>query len=195
MNGPTIKAQYKDLYIGVMYLLSSNNYELVRTTIPYGKYETNVTSSATRTDIDVVIGYLLTPQLDVNAGYKGIFVSDAIAFTSSRGTFRPKHEEAYNLGTLGAGLHIPISTKATFLLNGNALLGTFDNTISTSGRIELISEDFRHSTAWGVSADTSVAYRMIENISGHIGLRWFFSKAGSDHSNLFGPTVGLDYLF
>lgn len=195
MNGPTIKAQYKGMYLGVTYLLSSNDYELVSTTIPYGIYQTKVTSSASRTDVDFVIGYMLTPQVDLNVGYNGIFVKDTLTLATIRETYHAKHDETYNLGALGAGLHIPVGMKTMLLLNGNALLGTFDNNISYPGRVELINDADMHSTAWGVSADTSITYRIIDTLSASIGLRYHFIKAGSDHSNFFGPTLGFDYRF
>ena len=195
MNGPTINARYKDLYLGVTCLFSSNDYELERTKVPYGKNQAKVTSSASRTDVDVVIGYMLTPQIDLNAGYKGIFVEDTLTLAAARRTFQAKHDETYNLGTLGAGLHIPVRMKTILFLNVNALLGTFDNNISYPGRIELINYDDRYSTAWGVSVDTSITYRFIDTLSGSTGIKYQYVKAGSDNSNFFGPTLSLDYRF
>jgi hypothetical protein len=191
MNGPTLKARYKDLYLEVTYLLSSNDYHLTNSTIE----ETKITSSASRSDVDVVLGYLLTPRIELNAGYKGIFVDDDLTLEAGGGTNAAKRDESYNLATLGVGVNIPLGTKSTFFLNGNALLGDFEYKVAYPAGVAFFTDADRHFLAWGVAADTSVTYEIVDNLSAGIGLRFQYIKAGTDNSSFIGPTSRLDYRF
>ena len=195
MEGPEIKARYKNLYLGVTYLLSSNDYHMTNSMVTYGSNVTDVTSSASRSDIDVVVGYMLTPRIDVNAGYKGIFVEDTATLAAIRGTFDAKRNEAYNLGTLGAVINLPLGSKTTFFLNGNAMLGAFDYKINYPDGVDFGNDVDQHFLAWGLGADTKLAYNIIDNLSAAVGLKFQYIKAGTDNSNFFGPTAHLDYRF
>lgn len=195
MYGPTIKARYKDLYFGVTYLLTTDNYELVVTDSPVKIHRAKANSSASRNDVDFVVGYMLTPILSLNAGYKGIFVDDNITLVSQGVARNAKRYETYNLGTLGVGANIPLGTKFIWTLNGNALLGAFHNDVTYPAYYNRLNEPEINTTAWGASADTSVDYAIINNLSANIGLKCQYTKAGSDNSSFFGPTFGLDYRF
>jgi hypothetical protein len=195
MVGPTIKAQYKDLYCGVTYLISTHDYQLANTSVPIGVYQTNATSSASRQDIDVVIGYMLTPRLSLQAGYKGIFFDDDLTLVANGTSYNAKHNEMFNMGAVGAGVNIPIGTNVIWVLNGNALLGTFHNDISYPAGLGYLNDFNKNYTAWGLSADTSVTYTFFNNLSANIGLKFQYIKAVSDESNSLGPTFGLNYQF
>ena len=195
MNGPTIKAQYKDLYFSVTYLLSSDNYELVITDHPIKIHHADANSSATRTDVDFVAGYMLTPTLSLNAGYKGIFVDDNLTLVSNGVADNAKRYETYNLGSLGAGVNIPVGKKIIWCLNGNALLGAYHGAVSYPAYYNRLNIPDNNVIAWGASADTSVKYTIINNLSANIGLKGQYTKVGIDNSSFFGPMFGLDYRF
>ena len=195
MTGPTLKARYKDLYLGVSYLLSANDYHLANSLIPFGDNQTAVTSSASRSDVDVVIGYLLTPRIDLKLGYRGIFIDDALTLAAAGGTYNARRNETYNLGTLGVGVTVPAGMKTVFLLNGNALLGDFENELAYPGGVEFFNDSDKHFVAWGVDADTGFSYAIIDHLSAGVGLRFQYIKAGGDNSSFFGPTARIDYRF
>ena len=195
MNGPTIKAQYKNLYFGVTYLLSSDNYNLVVTDSPISIHHAKANSSASRSDIDFVAGYMLTPELSLRTGYIGIFVDDDITLESQGGTETARRNETYNVGTLGAGINMPLGKKIIWFVNADALLGSFHNDVSYPIHYKRLSEPVYNSIAWGVSADTRVVCTIINNLSANIGLRYQYIKADSDNSSFLGPTLDLDYRF
>jgi hypothetical protein len=195
MSGPTLKAQYKDLYFGVSYLLSSGDYELVVTDSPIRIHHADANSSASREDVDFVVGYMLTPLMSLNAGYKGIFVDDNLTLVSQGVAENAKRNETYNLGTLGVGVNVPLGLKFIWFLNGNALLGAYHNNVSYPAKYKHLNTADDNLTAWGASADTSIKYTIINNMSANIGLKSQYTKAGSDNSSFFGPTFGLDYRF
>ena len=195
MNGPIIKVKYKDLYFGATYLLSSNNYELVVTNSPLGVHHASANSSASRSDLDFVAGYMLTPILGLNVGYKGIFVNDNLTLVSQGVARDAKRYDMYNLGTFGVGLNIPLWTNFTWIFNGNALLGSYHNDVSYPAYYKRLNEPEYNAMAWGISTDTSIDYNIIYSLSANIGLKFQYTKAGSDNSNSFGPTFGLDYRF
>ena len=194
MSGPTIKAQYKDLYFGASYLLTSDNYELVVDS-PVRIHHALANSSASREDVDVVVGYMLTPRLSLNAGYRGIFVDDNLTLVSHGVAENAKRYETYNLGTLGVGVNIPVGTKFRWFLNGNALLGAYHSNVSYPANYNRLNTPDDNVIAWGASVDTSIKYTIINNLSASIGLNCQYTKAGSDNSSFFGPTLGLEYQY
>jgi hypothetical protein len=195
MNGLTMKAQYKNIYFGATYLISSNNYELVVTDHPLKIRHAAANSSASRNDIDFVVGYMLTPILSLNTGYKDTFVDDNIALTSQGVTENAKRSEMYNLGKLGVGANIPIGTKFIWFLNGNALLGAYHDEVSYPANYKRLYTPDTNVTAWGASAETNLKYKILDHLSATAGLYCQYTKAGGDNSSFFGPTLGFDYTF
>jgi len=195
MYGPTIRAQHNNLYFAVTYLLSSDNYNLVVTDSPVSIHHAKANSSASRSDIDVVVGYLLPPTLNVHTGYKGIFVDDAISFASSGRTASAKRNETYNVATLGTGITIPFGKKIILFVNGDVLLGSFHNDVTYPAGYRRLSEPVDDSIAWGVSADTRAVITIHNHLSANIGLKAQYIKAGSDNSSFLGPTVDIEYRF
>ena len=196
MNGLTIKAQYKKFFVGVTYLLSSNNYELVVTNHPVNIHHAAANSSASRNDVDFVVGYMLTPIIFLNTGYKGIFVDDNITLATSQGsTTDAKRFEMYNLVKLGAGANIPVGTDFIWSLNGNVLLGAYHDDVSYPANYNRLNTPDNNVFAWGASAETSLKYSIFNHLSANVGLNCQYIKAGSDNSSFFGPTFGLDYKF
>ena len=191
MNGPTLKVQYKDLYFGATYLPSSNDYSLMDISLR----RADVDSSASRSDIDLVAGYMLTPYLSLEVGYKGIFVDDTVTLVSQSGSANAKRTEMYNMGLLGAGATVPVGNKTTLFFTANALLGSFHNDVAYPDSYRGLNEPGAVTTAWGGSAEVKATYSVIKDLSVSIGLKAQYIKAGSDNSSFFGPTSGLEYRF
>ncbi len=195
MNGPTMKIQYKDLYVGVTYLISSNDYQLVNTDVPVNVHQSKVSSSASLDEIDAVVGYVLTPRVSLNAGYKGISVKDDLSLLSFGVSYHAKRDESYYLGSLGTNVNIPVVRKLTWLIDGSALLGTFYNHVAYPVYYRRLNEPDTKVTAWGLSVNSSLSYAIINGLSANIGFNYQYIKAGSDNSNFIGPTMGLNYRY
>lgn len=195
MNGPTVTAHYKNLSLGATYLISSNKYELVAADTLVTARRSTANSAASRTDIDVVTGYLLRPQVTLTAGYKGIFVDDVITLVSQGVSANAKRNVSYNLGSLGATFTIPTGDDFRWVFSGNALLGVYHNDVSYPANYRRLNEPDENSTAWGGSADASLIYTIVGGLAAHLGVKGQYIKAGSDNSNFFGPTLNLDYRF
>ncbi len=195
MNGPAIFAKYKNLYLDITYLLPSNDYDTIGLNTIVKPHHADADSAANRTDIDVIFGYMLTPKVSMNVGYKGIFVDDNITLTSQGVTTDGRRTETYNVGTVGAGLHMPIGHKIMWISNVNTLLGSFHNEVAYPANYRRLNEPVYDALAWGGSVDTKATYTIINHLSANIGLKCLYIKAGSDNSSFFGPTAGIDYSF
>lgn len=195
MYGPTIKAQYKKFSCAATYLISSDNYNLVVTDSPVKVRHARANSSASRSDVDFVLGYKLTPALSLTTGYKGIFVDDDITLVSRGVSTDGVRHETYNVGTFGAGLNIPVGKKLVCYVNGSALIGSFHNDVSYPSSYRRLNEADYDAIAWGAAADASAVYSIFNSLSANIGLKFQYIKAGSDNSSFFGPNFGLDYRF
>lgn len=195
MYGPALTARYRDLSLDVSYLLTADNYQLVITDNPVRVHRAHANSSASRSDIDLVVGYRVTPDVRMNAGYKGIFVDDSLSLVSLGSTQYAKRRETYHLGTLGAGTAIPLGTGTVWSLNGSALLGVYHNEVSYPPYYNRLNEPADDTAAWGISADTTVSFLLFDGLSTNVGLKYQFTKAGCDNSNFFGPTLSFEYRF
>ncbi len=191
MNGPTLKVQYKDLYFGATYLLSADNYSLMSLSIR----SANVDSSASRSDVDLVAGYMLTPHFSLEVGYKGIFVDDAVTLASPTGTANASRTQMFNMGSLGGGATVPVGDEITLSVTANALLGSFHNEVAYPAGYKRLNEPADVTIAWGGSAEAKAAYSIIKDLSATLGVKAQYIKSGSDNSNIFGPTAGLEYRF
>ena len=191
MYGPTLKAQYKDLYFGASYLLTADNYSLMNLSVR----RASVDSSASRGDVDFVAGYMLTPLLSLEAGYKGIFVDDSVSLVSTTGTEKATRTQKYHMGLLGAGATIPVGSDITFFVTANGLLGAFNNNVAYPAGYRRLNVPSDVTTAWGGSTEAKVTYSVIKDFSATIGVKAQYIKVGSDNSNFFGPTAGLEYRF
>ncbi|OGR06998.1 MAG: hypothetical protein A2511_14895 [Deltaproteobacteria bacterium RIFOXYD12_FULL_50_9] len=202
MVGPTIKAQNNNMYAGISFLVSTNDYEVIDYTEPTSWGDYNLKGTASRNDFDIFIGYMLTPRFAVNAGYKGIFMSMKLDATlGSIFDANAKNDLRYNLGALGVGGNIPIGEKIIVFINGNALLGTIkaDETYSSNWGQPDRSEN---ATAWGGSAEIGGAYLITTNLSVNIGFKYQYLdddmselSDGDNDVQFYGLTMGMEYRF
>jgi hypothetical protein len=195
MNGPTFTAQYNNMYLKATYLLSSNAYNTISADTVIKAHHANANSEATRQDFDLVFGYMLTPLLSLTAGYKGIYVDDAVTLVSQGVATTARRTQAYHVGTLGVGAQVPVGQRIVWLTNGNAILGSFHNEVAYPASYRRLNEPDYNAPAWGGDVDTKVVYTIATHVSVNIGLKCQYIKSGSDNSSFFGPTLGLDCKF
>ncbi len=140
MSGPTLSAQYKNMNLDITYLLSTSDYEIMSPNTAVSTHHANANSAANRTDLDIVFGYMLTPELSLNVGYEGIFVDDSVTLVSKVTTTNGRRVESYNLGTLGIGGRILVWPKVMWISNGNAIFGSFHNEVSYPANYKPLNE-------------------------------------------------------
>ncbi len=195
MTGPTIKAQYKDVFLDVTYLLSNCDYNLISPNTLVNVHRADANSSATRKDIDIIIGYMLTPKWSVNIGFEGIYVDDNVSLTSPRAVTNGRRFENYNIGLVGVGAYIPLSGRFVWISNGDILLGAFHNDVAYPPAYNALNESPYNTAAWGGNIDTRIVCNLLKHLSADVGVKIQYIKAGSDNSSFFGPAIRLDYKF
>lgn len=163
MIGPTAKAQYKNMYLGITYLTSTSDYEPLED------------SNMSRDDLDIVVGYMLTPRLGLNVGYKGIYTD----------VDEDDGSASFHLAALGVGGNIPLYDEGLLFMNVNGLAGTFD----------VDSPDTEDADVLGVSAELGAVFSIIKNLTANAGFKYQYLDVEGEGATFYGPTLGLDYRF
>ena len=195
MYGPAVRAQYKNFYLGITYLLSASDYALLSPDTIVRVRRASAESAASRSDLDLVAGYQLTPQFGVTVGYKNIYVDDTITLTSQGVAANARRHESYSVGTLGAEATVPLGENGAWRSTCTAVLGTFHNDIAYPVGYRRLNEPVYDAFAWGGEGTTKISYKMIKTLSAEVGLKAGYIKSGSDNSSFFGPIFGLNYTF
>ena len=195
MIGPALKAQYKNVFLDATYLISSGDYNLIKPNTLVNVRRADADSSASRNDVNVIIGYVLNPRWTVNVGFEGIYVDDNVSLTSTRGVAPGRRYENYNMGIVGAGLSIPFGNRFIWASNSNILLGTFHNNVTYPPAYRALNEPPFDDVAWGGNFDTKIVCNLLKHLSAEVDVKFQYIKSGSDNSSFFGPAVRLDYTF
>ena len=185
MIGPSVNLRFENnMFLGAAYLVSTSDYES-NDWIFVGD-----TMSFDRKDLDLTLGYMITPKFGVFAGYKSI-ESDAtykyppLSIDQKIGTWTLKGP---GIGILG---NIPLSES--FALYGNLAIMSIKQKIST----ELGSSS---SDSAGASFEIGAAFAFSDALSANIGIKsQSFSgddEFGDTYTDTFtGVTFGVNYTF
>ena len=195
MTGPTLRVQYKDMFLDVTYLLSNSDYHIITPGTLVSVHRADANSDATRKDVNVIVGYKLNPTWSVNTGFEGIYVDDNVSLTSGINIAHGRRIENYNIGMVGVGADIPLGHSLIWITNGNILLGAFHNDVAYPKPYKSLNEPNYDDVAWGGNIDSKIVYSLLKHLSVDFGLKLQYIKSGTDNSSFVGPSLRLDYKF
>ncbi|MBF0224139.1 MAG: outer membrane beta-barrel protein [Desulfobacterales bacterium] len=175
LMGPSLKIAKDNFFCGVTYLISLNDYEFDKSV------------SVSRSDLDLMMGYMLHPRIGLVTGYKAIETKIDSNNTNIA-------NQNYTSPVFGVTTNYPISLGSLdFILTANL------NYLPVS--IMHYNKQEKKSTDWGdnnngYSGEAGIAFMIGDNIAINTGLKYqLFKWINGSNDKFKGITLSLDYRF
>ncbi len=186
MLGPSLNLRSDNWFIGASYLVTTKDYE---NKDPLSGDELSIS----RSDLDVVAGYMFIPEFGAFVAYKSIKADTS--YTNEAAGINDADLLTSELKGPGIGLLGKIPLSDVIALYGNLAFFWMESTVTFTDGSPSQSEDFT-----GGSAELGVAFSFNENVSANIGYKsqLFLSEddQGVETTHSFsGLTFGAYYTF
>lgn len=188
MLGPSLNVRFSNnWFVGASYLVTTKDYETEDFVFVGDEL------SISRDDLDLVAGYMFTPNFGAFFGYKSITADASYTFTSMG--INDVDLLSWELTGPGIGVLGKIPLSDVVALYGNLAFMWMDSTVTFTDGSPSESEDLA-----GASVEAGVAFSFAERMSANIGVKaQSFSgddDAGVETTDSFsGLTFGANYTF
>ena len=188
MVGPTLNIKFSNqMFAGATYLMTTKDYSANNFA------GTGTTTSASRSDTDVAVGYMFTPQFGMFVGYKSLN-ADLSATPAGSGKV-----DIASLSLKGPGIGIlgNIPLGESFALYGNLSLMFMNEEIKS----KLPGGGTHKMDMAGASMEIGVAFAFTSSLSANLGIKsQAFSGEDEDTKDtvtesFVGATFGVTYMF
>lgn len=176
MLGPSITLKSGEWFGGISYLTTMADYEF------------NFVGdklSGSRSDLDIMAGYMFHPRVGILAGYK--YISSDLAYTSPWGS--EDAELTLSGPVIGITANYPIENTPISLFGSlSYLFGESEFTMAGVSETDDVT---------GTTLDLGVAYAISEKVSANVGYKHqsFEGDEGGEEHIFSGLTFGLNYAF
>lgn len=189
MVGPSLTIKNSDLFLGLTLLVTAKDYKNTDAD-PSTEFDTS------RTDLDFIAGYMITPRLGIYMGFKSLQATLKVTMPSAG----ISEQEGFDIALQGPGIGIlgnyPINDVVA--LYGNlGFLSLNATSVPTTWWLTNVnaSEPATSETLSGASVEIGAAFVINEFWSANVGIK-SQSFTGDDSENKFsGLTGGVTYTF
>lgn len=176
MVGPSVNVRSGNWFGGITYLTSTSGDYTFSDIIFQGDI-----LEIERKDLDIIVGYMLSPRFGVFAGYKSIEAPAKYSYGGSSYDYDALKLTGPGIGILG---NYPFEGINASLYGSLALM-------SLDYEWGDVADDVS-----GASLEIGVNYAFTENLSGNVGIKSQSFSGSEDAEDTFsGPTFGVNYTF
>ncbi len=161
MVGPSLKYRQGNVFVGASYMVSLTEYEFSDSDIDPG---VTADIAAEKNDLDIIVGFMITPRIGVYGGYKTMAVDVSVsnivgAPASNYGGFSIDYS-GFGLGLLG---NVPLSERAV-LFGSLGVMSLEEDTSNADGSSSV--EDLT-----GSALEIGVSMAMSSSVSASVSIK------------------------